>query len=282
MSHTLATLHHLLDETTGPELPLPPELAAFHGPLRLPAPADRPHLFANFVSTLDGVVALGEPGTGGDEISGDSGEDHALMGLLRAVADVIIVGAGTLRAFPRHVWTPEAIHAPLTEAYRRVRDGLGRGTPALTVLVSASGDLDLSLPVFTGARAPVAVVTTPAGAERLRGPRAGSLDLRVVNAPAPLSAADILEAVAPPPGARILLECGPHLLSTFFEGGRVDELFLTVAAQVAGRRKGAPRLGLVEGAVFLPDRPAWGQLLSVKRAGSLLFLRYRFPNPGAK
>src|SRR5687767_7768396 len=147
-SAALTPLQDLHDETTGPELPLPPALAAFCSPLRLEAPGDRPYLFANFVSTLDGVVALGEPGTGGDEISGDSREDHALMGLLRAAADLIIVGAGTLRAFPRHVWTPEAIHAPLAGDYQRVREALGHPAPALTVLVSAGGDLDPTLPVF--------------------------------------------------------------------------------------------------------------------------------------
>lgn len=99
----LAPLRGLDDQTAGPELPLPAELATFYGSLRLEPPPDRPYLFANFVSSLDGVVALGEPGTGGDEISGGSREDRAVMGLLRAAADMVIVGAGTLRAFPRHL-----------------------------------------------------------------------------------------------------------------------------------------------------------------------------------
>jgi riboflavin biosynthesis pyrimidine reductase len=78
-------------------------------------------------------------------------------------------------------------------------------------------------------------------------------------------------------GARILLECGPHLMARFFDEHLVDELFLTLASQVAGRTPLAPRDGFVAGALLLPDRPLWGDLLSVKRCSSLLFLRYRFP-----
>src|SRR5687768_5894445 len=145
----LAPLAGLDDHTTGPELPLPAELAAFYGALRLPAPPDRPYLFANFVSTLDGVVSLGEPGTGGDEISGGSRQDRAAMGLLRAAADMVIVGAGTLRAFPRHLWTAEAIYAPYAGAFARLHTALGRSEPPITFVVSAGGDLDPALPVFT-------------------------------------------------------------------------------------------------------------------------------------
>ena len=282
MKDVLAPLTGLDDHTTGAELPLPPELAAFYGPLRLDAPRDRPYLFANFVSTLDGVVALGEPGTGGDEISGGSRQDRAVMGLLRAACDMVIVGAGTLRAFPRHLWTPEAIHAPSAAAYTRLRTTMGRPQPPLAVIVSASGDLDPALPVFSSGRAPAAIVTTPAGARTLQARGGGALDIRVVDQAPRLTAADVLRAAAPAAGSRVLLECGPSLMATFFEGGAVDELFLTLAPQIAGRAPGVAREGLVAGALFLPDRPVWGELTSTKRGGSLLFLRYRFSAPPAK
>ena len=66
-------------------------------------------MVANFVSTMDGVVSLGVPGhTGGAEISGANREDRMVMGLLRAVSDVVMVGASTFRAVPRHIWTARA------------------------------------------------------------------------------------------------------------------------------------------------------------------------------
>jgi len=267
-SLTLATR---LDESTGPELPLPAELLRLYGPLRLRAPS----IFANFVSTLDGVVSLGEPGTGGKEISGGSACDRAVMGLLRAAADVIVVGAGTLRSVPRHIWTPAAIFPPLAEAYGRLRSALGRAGPPRTVIVSAAGDLDPTVPVFTAGHAPVTVVTTAAGARALAA-RTTSLDVRVAGGSGPLEADAILHAAGADTDARVLLECGPRLMGTFLDARRVDELFLTLAPQVAGRAPGAAREGFVAGTLLLPERPRWGGLVNVKTAGSFLFLRYQF------
>ena len=89
-------------------MPLPIELATLYGSLRFPQPATRPYVIGNFVTTLDGVVSLNAPGqAGGGEISGFNHHDHMVMGILRAVADAVIVGAGTLRASPRHLWIAE-------------------------------------------------------------------------------------------------------------------------------------------------------------------------------
>jgi riboflavin biosynthesis pyrimidine reductase len=259
--------HH--DATEGPEVPLPAEIAALYGTLRLPAPDDRPYVTSNFVSTLDGVVALGEPGTGGDEISGGSREDRFVMGVLRAAADAIVVGAGTLRAFPRHVWTPEAIYAPMKAAFTELRRAAGKPEAALTAIVTATGDVDLTLPVFTGGGV---VITTEEGARRMgNGPR-----IRVAGRGDSLRASDILKALAMPAGAHVLLECGPQLMGRFVEDRAVDELFLTVAPQVAGREPGKERDGFVSRALFLPRSPRWAQLASLKRCADVLFLRYRF------
>jgi riboflavin biosynthesis pyrimidine reductase len=74
-------------------------------------------------------------------------------------------------------------------------------------------------------------------------------------------------------GVELLLhEGGPRLLGSFLAAGSLDELFLTVAPQVAGR-EAMPRPGLVEGAAFLPETAPWFDLQSVKRAGNHLFLR---------
>src|SRR5262245_10987453 len=134
MPETLAVLESLYDVADGRRLPLPAPLAAVYGPLRLPAPARRPWVTSNFVSTLDGVVALGPLGTGGDEISGGSREDRFVMGLLRAAADVIVVGAGTLRSFPRHVWSPAAIFRPMAAEFEALRRAMGKKAPPLTVV----------------------------------------------------------------------------------------------------------------------------------------------------
>src|SRR5690348_3054731 len=93
----------LLDkEKTHDRAVLPEDLAILYGgDLRFPEHGDRPYVIGNFVSTLDGVVSFEVPGkSGGGEISGFNQADRFIMGLLRASADAVIVGSGTLRDVP--------------------------------------------------------------------------------------------------------------------------------------------------------------------------------------
>src|SRR5579863_1537747 len=106
----LDPLDSLYEVEYGSTLPLPPELATIYCRLQFPAYQGRPYVIGNFVTTLDGVVTLNVPGqAGGGPISGFNQHDHLVMGLLRAVADAVIVGAGTLRAVPHHRWTAQYI-----------------------------------------------------------------------------------------------------------------------------------------------------------------------------
>src|SRR5450755_5216 len=106
----LAPLKTLFESRHGRAVPLPPRLMRLYGNLRMLPPRPGPQVFTNFVSTMDGVVSLQTKGhSAGGDISGFSIEDRMVMGILRAVADVVIVGSGTLDADPRQVWTPEAI-----------------------------------------------------------------------------------------------------------------------------------------------------------------------------
>ena len=111
----------------GRALPLPPKLSRLYGAFRLPVPRSGPLVFSNFVSTLDGVVSLQVKGhSGGGDISGFSGQDRMVMGLLRAAADAVIVGSGTLAADPEHLWTPQAICPELGDDYRRLSQSDGQ------------------------------------------------------------------------------------------------------------------------------------------------------------
>jgi riboflavin biosynthesis pyrimidine reductase len=73
----------------------------------------------------------------------------------------------------------------------------------------------------------------------------------------------------------VLSEGGPTLFASFIAAGQIDELFLTVSPLLAGR-SGEPRLSLAEGAELLPDVRIAGDLASIRRHGSHLFLQYRF------
>src|SRR5450631_1482241 len=122
-----ARIETLYDSNRGKALALAPKLAGFYGSLRIPLSRSRPFVVSNFVTTLDGVVSLNVKGhASGGAISGNNSQDRMVMGLLRAVADVVIVGSGTLKADPRHVWTAEAIFPELADEYRRLRETLAK------------------------------------------------------------------------------------------------------------------------------------------------------------
>ncbi len=284
----LAPLDTLYEMKRGEALPLPPRLTRLYGCLRMPPAHARPHIFSNFVATLDGVVSLNLKGhASGGDISGFSLQDRMVMGLLRAVADVVIVGAGTLNVDRHHVWTAERIFPALAEDYRRLRVALGKRGPPLNVIVSGSGRVDLGLPVFASGEVPALIVTTAAGAKRLRTQRMpDSVEIRAVrsSAAAPqakahgIRAGAIIEQVRRASvGRLILVEGGPRLLGEFCAAHLLDEQFLTLAPQIAGRDAGDDRLSLVMGRTFAPRHPLWGTLVDLRRGGSHLFLRYTLP-----
>ncbi len=277
--NALVPLEFLFDGERGSELPLPPDLAALYGRLQFPPHPGRPYVIGNFVTTLDGVVTLNEPGhAGGGDISGFNRHDQLVMGLLRAVADAVIVGAGTLRSVPQHRWTAQYIYPAQALAYQQLRTSLGRPAQPLNVIVTAHGEVNLSLPVFQSGEVPVLLVTTTQGAERLSVQRLPpGVELQAIQSTGPLSASVILEAVNRVRQSEVILvEGGPQLLGDFLAGRLLDELFLTLAPQIAGRDGEVERPGLVSGKRFAPEHSLWGTLVSVKRAGSHLFLRYAF------
>ena len=248
-----------------------------------PAPEGRPYCVANFVSTLDGVVSFGLPGQSeGAQISGSNEEDRFIMGLLRASADAILVGSGTLRAAgPKGSWLPESLYPTAKDLYRKYRTEVLRKLELpLIVIVTGTGELDLASAVFHTPRTRVLLLTTEQGKQRLS--QSGSEALTSVEVKA-LSSAEkrispsaILTLLRQEAGVELLLhEAGPTLFGEFLAGGLMDELFLTVAPQIAGRVAAHPRPGLVANVEFSPVTAPWWKLLSAKRAADYLFLRYQ-------
>jgi riboflavin biosynthesis pyrimidine reductase len=265
------------------EAVLPAELRArYDGNLVFPlAEEDRPYFIANFVSTLDGVVSFGLPGqSGGAEISGSNEEDHFIMGQLRASADAVMVGAGTLQADgPQGSWLPESVYPAAKDLYQKYRTEELRKQDLLVVIVAGGGQLDLASTVFHTPRTRVLILTTEQGKQRLLQngvARMSAVEVRALSpGEARISPSTMLTLLRQEFGVKLLLhEAGPTLFGEFLEGGFVDELFLTVAPQVAGRAADHPRPGLVANVQFLPATAPWWKLLSAKKAGDHLFLRY--------
>ncbi len=257
--------------------PMPDALRArYGGSLEVPLRHDRPTLLVNFVSTIDGVVALGrgeEPG--GGVISGFFEPDRFVMALLRAVSDVLLVGAGTIAGGSSSSWTAAHLVPDLAPAFAEWRRDLGLAAQPTTVIVTGSGDVRLGRRGVTDPEVPVVFATTPRGAERLR--RLDLPDHVRVDAAGTgdrLSPAELAAFLMGFGAGVVLSEGGPHLLADLVSADLADELFLTVAPQIVGRGE-AGRLGLVEGLELRGDDTRWQELISVKRSGEHLFLRYR-------
>lgn len=231
---------------------------------------ERDIVYSNFVESIDGVTTLGSKPSAGSAISGRNEADRFLMGLLRAFADAVVIGAGTLRATPGHHWTPEHIYPDATEVFADLRIDLGLKPRPRLVLVTGSGDVAVSHPAVTGG---ATVVTTEAGAAGLKDRLPDSCDLIAIGAGGRVDLTLALEKLRERGWRTILTEGGPHLLGQLIKGGLLDEAFVTISPVVAGRN-GDERLGMVAGAEFLPGGGLWTKLLSVRRHADFLFLRY--------
>src|SRR5579884_74024 len=155
-----------------PDASLPTVLAAHYGG-GLHIPQERadglPYMIANFVETLDGVVSYNAPGqTGGGVVSGNNVQDQMVMGLLRAYADAVIFGTGSLRHDANHIHTPVGIFPALAHEYAELRRLLLKPEQEpMSVVVTASGQIDLEDATFHTAGLRSLIVTTPRGYEFL-------------------------------------------------------------------------------------------------------------------
>lgn len=217
---------------------LDPVLARY-GKLGFPvAPSCRPWIYWNFVQSLDGVVSLGGAEASGADIA-QSEEDRWLMDLLRAHADAVLLGMGTLREEQR-LGRPRPrgpVFRILDPELQGLRAKLQRKRER-AVFVSARADFQLAdFAAFDGDTVDVTIVTTAEGARRLEAQRHPAVEILAAKEDAP-GRVDMQSAVAALHaryGLRYLLgEGGPALYSSMLQAGLVDEKFLTVAPLEVG------------------------------------------------
>jgi 5-amino-6-(5-phosphoribosylamino)uracil reductase len=216
------------------------------------APADRPYVVVNMVSTLDGRAA-----TDGDTRGLGGKDDRELFHLLRTAGDAILVGAGTAR-IERYA---EAVKNDELRATRE-RHGLAPEQP--TVIVSARLVLPSDLPLLQSPGAPVIVAT--AADHELEGVQADVKYERTAD-DLPL----LLARLRADHGIRSLIcEGGPTLLSYLLAANLVDELFLSIAPKLSG---GGDEPTITQGPV-LPE-PADAELVWLCEADGELLTRWR-------
>jgi riboflavin-specific deaminase-like protein len=207
-------------------------------------PAGR-HVRVNFASSADGAVTVS-----GTSRALSSDADRELFHLLRAMSDVVLVGAGTVRK----------------ENYGGARPVDGTAPPI--AVVSRSLDLDPAARLFTDTTRPPIVLTCAAAPAQRRDQLADIADV-IVAGDEDVDMRAAVEALADRGLEHVLCEGGPHLFGWLVAGGLANELCLSLAPVLAGGTAGRIVAGLdTETADAM-------QLVQVLEDDGHLFLRYR-------
>ncbi|WP_432135823.1 pyrimidine reductase family protein [Streptomyces sp. bgisy154] len=224
-----------------------------------PPPGEpRAWLRANMVSTLDGAAQHD-----GRSQPISNAVDMRIFGTLRALADVVLVGAETVRL---EGYRPARARAEFAER----REAAGQGPAPAVAVVSASLDLDFSLPLFTSPLVPTLVLTGAAAApDRVATAEKAGARVVVAGDGVGVEPARAVRALAELGHTRLLTEGGPRLLGQLVAAEVLDELCLTVSPMLtagdAQRIAGGP-------SVSVPHRFALASLLE---EDGFLFSRYQ-------
>ena len=259
----------LAEDDDLPAWDLPAEIERVYGRLGL---ADE-CLVANFVESLDGVVAIPGLPRSHAVISDGSEADRFVLALLRACADVVLVGTGTLAASPTGTWRVDKAYPEAAEAFAELRAARGSSEQPRVAILTSGISFSPSHPVLD---AGALVLTTETAAPGIAETVPHATEVVAVNGGASVDLRAAVDALRERGHGVIVSEAGPTLFGQLVAAELVDELFLTVSPLFAGRALSS-RLNLVEGVELLPDRRVAGRLRSVRTSGSHLFLRYALP-----
>jgi riboflavin biosynthesis pyrimidine reductase len=243
-------------------------------PLRgVPLPEDRPWVTTNMVTSVDGAVTVAGR-SGGLSVPGD----REIFVLLRSMADIVLVGAGTVRA---ERYGP----VRLSDALLAARQQRGQSHLPRLAVVTAAGDLPADLPLFdpeTRGEHPVPLVIT---SERGRD-QASALGDNAEFVVTGRETVDLVAALAHLRGlgaAVVLCEGGPLLNASLLAKDLLDELCLTFAPLAA-----SGPAGRIIGDDRVPERPTDMTLAHLLEHEGALFSRWGFsaasaatPSPGA-
>lgn len=246
----------------------------YQGDWVLPDPTEGVYCYSNFVMSHDGRVSYNVPGhEGGGDVSDFNPHDQWLMGVLRARADAVIVGANTLRTESEHLWTSEFIFPADADGFSALRQMEGREPTPLQVFVTRTGDVAPGAAVFGHPQLTSVIVTTRRGAKRVATLGLAGVDTIIAGD----DDVDLVQGVAEMRKrygiATLLAEGGPRVYGAFVSSGVLDDEFLTLSPVLVGSDTDHPRPGLIEGLALAPGSPHRAHLLSVRRFGDHLFLR---------
>lgn len=265
---TFQGLEVLFEAEGLPDWELPSRLKKMYGG---PIGFRLPVTYANFVTSLDGVAALPEIKDSPAVIGGKSEADRFVMGLLRALADAVVIGAATMRNAQRHQWTSNYIYPQLAEDFKQLRRALGKPHDPSLVVLTARGNLPPSHPALDKG---AIILTNERTARRLSGQLPPTCRVEVLGTGSRIEPNRLREFLDSEGFQTVLSEAGPSLFTQLLRADLADELFLTSSPLIAGR-DGEPRPGFVSGLELLPQTEVSAGLASVRKSESHLFLRYQ-------
>jgi riboflavin-specific deaminase-like protein len=216
------------------------------------------------VMTVDGAAR--SPSGLSADISSDA--DRRVFGRLRGLADVVLAGAGTVRA---EGYRP----AKVKPEFAALREQAGQTPAPAIAVVSRSLDLDLDSALFAQPSTPTIVITTESSDQRQRTLVAQVADVVVAGA----ERVDLRSAVAALNARglhRVHAEGGPSLLADLAAQGLLDELLVTLSPMLVGGSyaDGSTVPRILDGAA-LPDSPRPMHLHHALEDEGTLFLSYR-------
>jgi riboflavin biosynthesis pyrimidine reductase len=195
-----------------------------------PAPPGRPWVLVNMVASLDGAITIGDRSGG---LGGPA--DKAVFSALRGVADVVMAGAGTVRAEGYGPARP-------TDATRAARRDRGQAEVPQIAVVTRSLDLDLATPLFTEAERPTIVITCATAPADRQAAVARVAEL-VVSGEDAVDLQAALSELGRRGAAVVTCEGGPHLNADLLLADLVDEWDLTVSPVLVGGDAGRSTFG---------------------------------------
>jgi len=265
-----------------------------YGRLGFPAPhAERPWTYANFVQSIDGIASFKGKHAAGSDIS-QSAEDRWLMDLLRAHADAILMGVNTLveetLSWPELNGGRGPVYYIEDERLRDLRARLGRATEKV-IFVTASAAIDpRAYRVFDGDLMQAFVLTTRAGAARLKA-RDEQAQVITAGDDKLIDLQEAMRILRAEMGIRYLLcEGGPTLYGSMARAGLIDEKFVTVSPveigllappeqEILPTEKSGGMMNLRPTTFMFPgfvkENAPWYRWMSCRRVGDHHFNRYR-------
>jgi len=256
--------------------PLPRHIKERYGPFGFPVLADarRPYISSNFVMALDGKASFRELRDRTDgKIVSRSREDRWLMDFLRAHHDGQLIGANTLRdeRNPEGRGWDYGIEDEELRIYRQDTLRLGRQK---VLLLSGSGNIDLTLRLFNSPRVEAWIITAREGLENLRSQlkrsnRDGTVKILSVGEGTQVDLVAVTQLLRQEHGIRTLLcEGGPRLYGEFLKHRLIDEDFRTISLQVLGEstKPGIDRPTAYGHVSYTPETAPWFRLISLHYA----------------